>query len=73
MPFVFKIALKILFLLFEEFLDLVVGNDAFLEHVSTGLVRLDHLDALRKVLTRAGFQCCDYFLAIELQNYLISR
>ena len=66
---------KYLFLLFEEFLDLVVGNDAFLEHVSTGLVRLDHLDALRKVLTRAGFQCCDYFLchrASKLFNFTVN-
>lgn len=51
-----------LFLLLEEIFYVVVGNNAFLEHVSTGLLRFDHLDALRKVLTRAGFQCCDYFL-----------
>ena len=63
MPFVFKSAtLKILFLLVEELFDLVVGNDALFEHVCSGLVRLDHLDALGELLTRAGFQCCDYFL-----------
>ena len=63
MPFVFKSStLKILISLLEESLYLVVGDDAFLEHVGTGLLRLDHLDALGELLTRAGFQCCDYFL-----------
>mgnify|MGYP000472579372 FL=1 len=64
MPFVFKSPgpLKYLLLLLEEIFDLVVGNDAFLEHIGAGLLRLDHLDTLGKLLTRAGFQCCDYFL-----------
>lgn len=76
MPFVFKrLALKILFLLLsEEILDLVVGNDTLLEHVGTGLIRFDHLDALGEVLTRAGFQCCDYFLchgALKLFDFTV--
>lgn len=77
MPFVFKRpeAPKILFLLFcEEILDLVVGNDTLLEHVGTGLLRFDHLDALGEVLTRAGFQCCDYFLchgALKLFDFTV--
>lgn len=63
MPFVFKsVLLKYLFLLVEEIFYLVVGDNTFLEHIGAGLVRLDHLDALGELLTRAGFQCCDYFL-----------
>lgn len=61
-PLYLRSLLKYLFLLFEEFFDLVVCDDALFEHVCSGFLRLDHLDALRKVLTRAGFQCCDYFL-----------
>ena len=65
--------LKYLFLLLEESFYLVVGDDAFLEHVGTGLLRLDHLDALGELLTRAGFQVATTFFAIELLYYLISR
>ena len=66
--------LKYLFLLFcEEILDLFVGNDTFLEHVGSGLLRLDHLDALGEVLARAGLQCSDYFLCHGVLCYLISR
>ena len=75
MPFVFKSTglSKYLFLLVEEVFDLVVGNDALLEHIGARLLRLDHLDALGELLTRAGFQCCDYFLCHTALNYLISR
>lgn len=51
-----------LLLLCEELLYLLVGNDTLLEHISAGLLRLDHLDALGKLLTVAGLQGCDYFL-----------
>ena len=48
--------------LFHKLLNLVVRNDCLLENVGTGLLRLNHLDALGKLLTNAGFQGCDYFL-----------
>ena len=41
---------------------MIVGDDTLLEHISAGLLRLDHLDALGKLLTVAGLQGCDYFL-----------
>ncbi len=53
---------KNLFLL-PKFGDLVVGQYFFLESVRAGFVALDHLNALRKVLTRTCcFECCNYFL-----------
>lgn len=51
-----------LLLFCEEILYLVVGDDALLEDVGAGLLRLDHLDALGELLARAGLQRCDYFL-----------
>ena len=48
-----------LFLLREELLYMVVGNDTLLEHIGAGLLRLDQFDALGKQLSRAGFQFCD--------------
>ena len=77
MPFVFKSrTLKILLLLVcEEFFHLFVGYDTLLEHVGAGFLRLDHLDALGEVLTRAGFQCCDYFLchgALKLFDFTVN-
>ena len=63
-----------LLLFCEEILYLVVGDNALLEDVGAGLLRLDHLDALRKLLTGTGFQRCNYFLchiALKLFDFTV--
>ena len=49
-------------LLFHKLCYLVVWKNCLLENVSTGLLRLNHLDALGKLLTYTCSKGCDCFL-----------
>ena len=48
--------------LFEEILNLVGGEDGFLEGVGIGLGRADHADYLSVAFTGSGFQGSNNFL-----------